>query len=232
MRLEVTIPQNVRPGESFQIRGPDGNMFVVHCPPDAAPGMLIQVDVPDPAPVMGTAVNYPLAQPAAPTAVNPAAQPLLATQQPVALVPVPQVVVNMNAADHTSVMDQVTPLFAWCCGYCALTPSLASMCSSTCCCIQCMNGCCREASEGCVFGECKLLCTCTGCTLCMLAGGCCCFQGACAFPCQKDIPCRLTVLCCTLGPECGACKTVNHAAVVTGIGRGRSGAPETDTMVR
>ena len=67
--------------------------------------------------------------------------------------------------------------------------------------------------------------TCTGITCCKIGGNFCCFASICAFPCQKDIPCRLTICCCTLcgSGGCGCCKKADFGKALMG----KTGAPPT-----
>ena len=82
-----------------------------------------------------------------------------------------------------------------------------------------------EGKEGCVCWQQKVHCTLTGLTCCKCAGSFCCEAYACAFPCQKDIPCRCTICCCTvLGVDGVGCfKIVNHRKALDG-GAGGFGA--------
>jgi hypothetical protein len=237
----ITVPPYAQPGQDFVV-DLDGTKMVVRMPDNAVPGDILEIRVP------ALPHSPPTGLPAVSTGMARMNQPLLDERQQSngninantenTITQSTNVMVNTRHnvfiinREETDIMDQVTPMFSWCCGYCALTPSVASVASCTVLCCNCLCGCCREASEGCICGEIKNLVTCSGCALCMCSGGLCCFQGACAIPCQRDIPCRLTILYCTLGPGCGCCKGVNHAAVVSGIGRGRSGAPSTVEMER
>ena len=130
--------------------------------------------------------------------------------------------------DSTSAMSTIHPCVECCCGYCALTPSLACSTICQCFCCNCLEACCQEADEGCILQQSKCWLNCSGCTFCKCGCGLCCCIEACALPCHKDIPCRITICYLTLCPPCGCCKTVNHANVMSGV----HGAPETDEMVR
>ena len=130
--------------------------------------------------------------------------------------------------DSTSAMSTVHPCGECCCGYCALTPSLACSTICQCFCCNCLEACCQEADEGCILQQSKCWLNCSGCTVCKIGCGLCCYIQVCAVPCHKDIPCRITICYITLCPPCGCCKTVNHANVMSGV----HGAPETDEMVR
>lgn len=145
--------------------------------------------------------------------------------QPTQLVPSAGIT---NQKDTTSIMSEVHPVCESCCYYVALTPSIG--CSFTCqtLCFNWTQGCCKEAQEGCIINLTKCWINCTGCTLCKLGFDCCCCVGACALPCHKDIPCRITICYITVCPPCGFCKTVNHAKVMTGV----HGAPANCEMER
>ena len=67
--------------------------------------------------------------------------------------------------------------------------------------------------------------TCTGITCCKIGGNFFCLASVCAFPCQKDIPCRLTICWCTLcgSGGCGCCKKADFGKALMG----KTGAPPT-----
>jgi len=135
---------------------------------------------------------------------------------------------KVNNNDKVSMMSEVLPCMEWCCGYCALTPSIA--CSNSCqvLCCNYQQVCCQEAQEGCICQQNKCWLNCTRVTLCKVTCGYCCLVGACAVPCHIDIPCRLTLCYCTLCPPCGGCRKVNHAKVCGGV----RGAPQSCEMER
>jgi hypothetical protein len=143
--------------------------------------------------------------------------------------------VNVNVSGGKgggSIMEEVHPVLHVCCCYCAITPSVQMTTSSQCCCCNTLTGCCREAAEGCICWEFKEWCTCTGCTCCKCVCTCCCCAWAGAFPCQKNIPCRLTVLYLTCCPPCGCCEKVDHGAALHGIQKAGGAPPSPIEMGR
>jgi len=130
-----------------------------------------------------------------------------------------------------SIMEKVEPILHICCCYCAITPSVQITCSCAITCMNCLCSCCREGAEGCICCESKTWQTCTGmtCVKCVLQ--LCCVACASAVPCQKNIPCRITIFYCTIFPTCGCCKSVDHGAAIHGI-QHADGAPPSLEMSR
>ena len=159
-----------------------------------------------------------------------------ATSEPVAVVGKPVSLLEMSHIANTEgagngqngqdwfAEGEVTPIFSWCCGYNALLPSVATTCSTGVLCANCFTGACIRGEEGCVCFHHKDWLTLTGCTLYKSACNLLCCASVCAFPCQKDIPCRLTICYWTLCGKggCGCCKKADFGKALMGTRGSRS----------
>lgn len=229
--MMVTVPQGMSGGMTAQVQTPSG-LVEVQIPQGLGPEAQFEIQVPGAAAGSGNTPNVVSSAPANSPTITVA--PNINVAQNTAVVNnVTNVqqnvsITQMNVADGGNRIDMVSPCCACCCAYSALTAGVSSVCSQTACCCNCMIGCCRAGDEGCILTELKNWISCTGCTICKCAGTFCCFAGASAFPCQKDIPCRLTICWLTIGPGCGCCVQTDHKAALAGGGA----PPEGEEMER